>query len=162
MKSTGEVMGIDRKFGSAFARATLASGSKLPLKGTAFISVAEGDKAHAVVIAKRFSSLGFAIIATKGTARAVQEAGVDVRVVNKVAQGSPHAVDLLEKGEIDVVINTSLGKQSILDSRSIRRTALNLAIPYTTTIAGANALVEAIESIGEEPMKVCSIQEYNA
>jgi carbamoyl-phosphate synthase large subunit len=162
MKSTGEVMGIDWTFGRAFARATLASGSKLPQKGTAFISVAEGDKPHAVEIAKRISALGFTIIATKGTADAIGKSGVGVSVVNKVAQGSPHAVDLLEKGEIALVINTSMGKQSILDSRSIRRTALNCGIPYTTTIAAANALVESIESIREGTLEVRSLQEYHA
>ncbi len=162
MKSTGEVMGIDRHFGRAFARATLASGSVLPQKGTAFISVAEADKPHAVELAKRFSALGFAITATLGTATAIRSAGVLVRIVNKVAEGSPHAVDLLEGREISVVVNTSMGKQSILDSKSIRRTALNCGIPYATTIAGANALVDAIESVRGEEMEVRSLQEYNA
>ncbi|MBI3793470.1 MAG: carbamoyl-phosphate synthase large subunit [Nitrospinae bacterium] len=162
MKSTGEVMGIDTKFGRAFARATLASGSKLPTKGTAFISISDNDKRHAVGFAKRLSALGFNLVATKGTADALRAVGLEVKNINKVKEGSPHAVDMMEKGEIAVVINTSMGKQSIFDSQSLRRTALNLGIPYTTTMAAANALVEAVETLRDGELGVCSIQEYNA
>jgi carbamoyl-phosphate synthase large subunit len=162
MKSTGEVMGIDQTFGRAFARATIGSGSRLPVTGTAFLSVTDRDKAHAVKIARAFVALGFGIMATKGTADILTAAGIEVRTVRKVMEGSPHIVDSMEKGEVQIVINTTFGKQAIQDSHSLRRTALNLGIPYTTTIAAARALLDAIQSLNEGEMEVRSLQEYHA
>ncbi len=162
MKSTGEVMGIDRDFGSAFARATIGSGTDIPACGTAFLSVAGNDKQHAVEIAKRLLKAGFRLVATKGTANAITKAGLKATTVNKVKEGSPHIVNLMQKAGVDLVINTTFGKQAITDSYSIRRTALQLGIPYTTTIAGGNAFVDAIESTKKMDMKVTAIQEYHA
>ncbi len=162
MKSTGEVMGIDFNFGRAFARATIGSGSRLPTSGTAFISVAELDKPHAAKIAKGFANLGFSIAATKGTAKIISATGVPVKIARKVLEGSPHIVDMMEQGKIQIVINTTFGKSAILDSYSLRRTALNLGIPYATTIAAADALIEATKSLGEGDMGVTSLQEYHA
>ncbi|MBI5178657.1 MAG: carbamoyl-phosphate synthase large subunit [Nitrospinae bacterium] len=162
MKSTGEVMGIDANFGRAFARATLGSGSRIPRQGTAFISVANMDKPHAPAIARALDGMGFKIAATKGTAAVLAKAGLNVITVNKVMEGSPHIVEKMEKGEIQMVVNTSFGKQSVRDSHSLRRAALNLGIPYTTTIAGANALVEAIRATGEGELEVLSLQEHHA
>ena len=161
MKSTGEVMGIDQKFGSAFARAALGSGSDLPKSGTAFISVAERDKPKAVEISRKLVELGFTLVATRGTANAITDAGIKTAAVNKVLEGSPHIVDLINSGGVQLVVNTTLGKQAIKDSYSIRRTALIEGIPYSTTIAGAQAFLEAIESIRDEEMEVSSIQEYH-
>ena len=160
MKSTGEVMGIDHDFGSAFLRATLASGTKLPTSGKVLLSVAEGDKKHIVHIARDLIALGFKLVATKGTADVISENGMEVERVNKVAQGSPHVVELLESGEIALVINTTHGEQAIKDSYTIRRSALQLAIPYTTTIAGAKANTMAIKTIKNKEMNATPIQKY--
>ncbi|MFQ5431066.1 MAG: carbamoyl-phosphate synthase large subunit [Nitrospinota bacterium] len=161
MKSTGEVMGLDKKFGSAFARAALGSGSDLPKGGTAFISVADRDKTKAVQIAKILAGMGFTLAATRGTANAITAAGIKTAAVNKVLEGSPHIVDMMNDGGVQLVVNTTLGKQAIKDSYSIRRTALLKDIPYSTTIAGAEAFLDAIKSIREEKMEVLSIQEYH-
>ncbi|MDH5541446.1 MAG: carbamoyl-phosphate synthase large subunit [Nitrospinota bacterium] len=161
MKSTGEVMGIDTDFGSAFLRATLASGTKLPTSGKVLLSVADGDKKHIVKIAKNLVELGFELAATKGTADAISEEGVAVQTVNKVAQGSPHVVDMLENGEIVLVINTTHGEKAIKDSYNIRRSALQLSIPYTTTIAGARANTMAIKAIKNREMDATPIQKYH-
>ena len=160
MKSTGEVMGIDRTFGLAFAKAQAASGASLPLKGTAFISVKDEDKPSAVEIARKLSQLGFKIIATKGTAQAIKKAGIDATPVLKVIEGRPHIVDHLTNREVDLVVNTTFGKQAIVDSYSLRRTSLTCAIPYCTTISGAFAAISAIQTLRQQPIDVCPIQEY--
>ena len=162
MKSTGEVMGLDKNFGSAFARAALGSGSDLPKSGRAFISVTKRDKPKAVAIGQLLVDMGFTLVATRGTAQALSGAGIKTETVNKVMEGSPHIVELMNDGGVQLVINTTLGKQAIRDSYSIRRTALILDIPYSTTIAGAEAFLEAIESIRNEEMEVSSIQDYHA
>ena len=141
MKSTGEVMGVGRRFGQAFAKAALAAGADLPFKGHAFVSVRDRDKPEAVEVAGDLRALGFDIVATRGTAGALREAKVKCVVVNKVAEGRPHIVDLLKNGEIDFIVNTTEGKQAIADSYTIRRTALQQGVAYTTTIAGARATV---------------------
>ena len=162
MKSTGEVMGIDWSFGSAFARATLGSGAKIPRGGKAFLSVAAYDKKAAVDVGRGLIGLGFTLVATAGTGAALKEAGLTAEIVNKVKDGSPHIVEMMEAAQIALVVNTTFGKQAILDSQSIRRTALNLNIPYTTTIAGAHSYIAAIKAVGEGEIEVRSLQEYHA
>ena len=159
MKSTGEVMGVGRRFGQAFAKAALASGADLPLKGRAFVSVRDRDKREAVEVAGDLRALGFDIVATRGTARALHEAGVQCTVVNKVAEGRPHIVDLLKNDEIDFIVNTTEGKQAASDSYTIRRTALNHKVAYTTTIAGARATVLAIRE--RRPSDVNRLQDLH-
>ena len=141
MKSTGEVMGVGRRFGQAFAKAALAAGADLPYKGRAFVSVRDRDKPDSVEVADDLRALGFDIVATRGTANVLREAGVKCVVVNKVAEGRPHIVDLLKNGEIDFIVNTTEGGRAIADSYTIRRTALQHGVAYTTTIAGAKATV---------------------
>ena len=147
MKSTGEVMGVGRRFGQAFAKAALAAGADLPFKGRAFVSVRDRDKHVAVEVASDLQALGFGIVATRGTAGVLREAGVKCAVVNKVTEGRPHVVDLLKNGEIDLIVNTTEGKRAISDSYTIRRSALQHGVAYTTTIAGAKATVLAIREL---------------
>jgi len=161
MKSTGEVMGVDRDFPRAFAKAQLGAGLVLPLKGTCFISVKDKDKPAAVLIAKRLLEIGFDLMATGGTANALREAGFPVRHVNKVYQGQPHIVDAMINGEVDLVINTTASSaQTIADSFSLRRTALVQGIPHYTTIPGARAAVEAIAAMQKGTLDVASLQSY--
>ena len=148
MQSTGEVMGIGRTFGEAFAKALLAAGDELPAQGTVFVSVRDGDKHDTVEVSRDLRRLGYDIVATRGTARALDAAGVRCRTVNKVLEGRPHVVDMLKNGEIDMIVNTTEGSQAIADSYTIRRTALQYRVPYFTTMAGARALVEAIRAPG--------------
>ena len=148
MQSTGEVMGIGRTFGEAFAKALLATGDELPAQGTVFVSVRDGDKHDTVEVSRDLRRLGYDIVATRGTARALDAAGVRCRMVNKVLEGRPHVVDMLKNGEIDMIVNTTEGAQAIADSYTIRRTALQHRVPYFTTMAGARALVEAIRAPG--------------
>ena len=147
MKSTGEVMGVGRRFGQAFAKAALASGADLPFKGRAFVSVRDRDKAESIEVASDLRALGFAIVATRGTAHALRAAGVKCAIVNKVAEGRPHVVDLLKNDEIDFIVNTTEGERAIADSYLIRRTALQHGVAYTTTMAGARATLLAIREL---------------
>ena len=147
MKSTGEVMGVGRRFGQAFAKAALAAGADLPMNGRAFLSVRDRDKPEAIAVASDLQELGFSIVATRGTARSLQESGVKCDLTNKVAEGRPHIVDLLKNDEIDFIVNTTEGKQAIADSYAIRRTALQHDVAYTTTMAGARATVLAIREL---------------
>ena len=148
MQSTGEVMGVGRTFGEAFAKALLATGDELPARGSVFVSVRDGDKRATVGVAQDLARLGYEIVATRGTARALTREGVRCASVNKVLEGRPHIVDMLKNGGIDMIVNTTEGKQAIADSYAIRRTALQYGIPYFTTVAGARALVEAIRTPG--------------
>ena len=159
MQSTGEVMGIGRTFGEAFAKALLATGDELPASGTVFVSVRDGDKHDTVGISRELHRLGYDIVATRGTARALEVAGVRCRTVNKVLEGRPHIVDMLKNGEIDLIVNTTEGAQAIADSYTIRRTALQYRVPYFTTVAGARALVEAIRAPGTPAVR--SMQEIH-
>ena len=146
MKSTGEVMGLDVSFERAFAKAQLGAGVKLPEKsGTAFLSVREADKKTAVGVARRLIEMGFSLVATNGTA-AAHHGGRNgrCRTVNKVLEGRPHCVDAIRSGEIQLVVNTANGAQSLADSFDIRRSALTHGVPHYTTIAGARAAVHAI------------------
>jgi len=162
MRSTGEVMGIGESFAEAFGKAMLASGFKLPVDGgTVFVSVRDEDKAAVADVALRLTRLGFSIVATRGTAQVLSRAGVLARVVNKVADGSPHCVDMLKEGQIDLVVNTTSGEQAIKDSYSIRRQTVLSGIAYFTTMAAAAAAVAAIEDSRERALSVCSLQEYH-
>ncbi|VAX21373.1 Carbamoyl-phosphate synthase large chain [hydrothermal vent metagenome] len=160
MKSTGEVMGLDLTFGRSFNKASMAAGYNLPVSGAAFISVIDADKKRAVEVARRLSSLGFSLMATSGTATALQEAGLDVEFVHKVGEGTPTSVEMIAEEKVDLVINTTFGKKSLQDSYTIRRTALTKNVPYQTTIEGAEATVTAIESSKKGDMQVMSLQEY--
>ncbi|NBX73284.1 MAG: carbamoyl-phosphate synthase large subunit [Alphaproteobacteria bacterium] len=160
MKSTGEVMGVDADFAAAFAKAQLGAGMKLPKTGTIFMSVRDEDKHEAARVAKKFVDEGFRLIATRGTAKALQDEGVPVRVVNKVFEGQPHIVDALINGEVALVVNTTEGAAAIADSFSIRRTALMQQIPYYTTITAARAVADAIAAVQKETLEVQSLQGY--
>jgi carbamoyl-phosphate synthase large subunit len=161
MKSTGEVMGIDKSFGRAFAKSQLATGIKLPLTGTAFISVKDSDKPKTLKIAKGLQELGYRILATSGTAEYFNKNSIIVESINKVKEGSPHCVEGIESGEINLVINTVFGEQAIKDSFSLRRGSLNQNLPYCTTISGASALLGALKALIEEDLTITTIQEYN-
>ncbi|NQV56600.1 MAG: carbamoyl phosphate synthase large subunit, partial [Rhodospirillales bacterium] len=168
MKSTGEVMGIDKDFAHAFAKSQLGAGIILPNEGTVFISVKDADKKGALKIARDLIALGFGIIATGGTQSYLAEGGIEVRQINKVLQGHPHCVDAIENGEIQLIINTTEGAQAIADSYSIRRTALTENIPHYTTLTGAAAAVAAIETLGGQGsadfkagLEVASLQSYS-
>jgi carbamoyl-phosphate synthase large subunit len=160
MRSTGEVMGLDENFGLAFAKSQVGAGLRLPLSGTVFVSVKEADKAAAVPPAKQLLEMGFDIIATRGTAKYLQAAGLEVRVVNKVLEGRPHIVDTLKNGAVQLVFNTTEGAQSLADSFSIRRTALQQKVPYYTTMAGAVAATEAIAALRQGALDVRPLQSY--
>jgi carbamoyl-phosphate synthase large subunit len=160
MKSTGEVMGIDWDFGKAYAKAQAAAGNKIPVQGNVFLSVKDKDKPAIFSIAKQLSELGFSLIATRGTAKYLNENGITVKQVNKVKEGSPHILPLLEKGEIHLVINTVGDRASQIDSYSIRRTVLHAGIPYFTTIDGAKATMLAIVSLQKGEMQVTSLKEF--
>ncbi len=160
MKSTGEVMGIDRDFGTAFAKAQLAAGTILPREGGVFISVRDGDKPALLEAARSLVNMGLSIVATTGTAKFFEQHGIPVRVVKKVMEGRPHIVDSMKNGEIQLVFNTSEGVASIRDSFDLRRTALMNKIPYFTTVAGAKAAVRAIEALRGGSLAVSPLQAY--
>src|SRR5690606_19518320 len=160
MKSTGEVMGVGSSFGEAFVKSQLAAGVTLPKSGTAFISVRDQDKTRAVEVARGLNGLGFKIVATRGTAAAIEAAGIPVQVVNKVTEGRPHIVDMVKNGEIDLVINTvEERRNAIADSRTIRTQTLAARVAYFTTIAGARAAVEGMQYIHDGAgLQVYSVQ----
>jgi carbamoyl-phosphate synthase large subunit len=161
MKSTGEVMGIDKDFIHAFIKAQLGSGTSIPTEGTVFVSIKDSDKSKIPPIVLELQNLGFKVVATKGTAEFLKQQGIEVESVNKVLEGSPHIVDFIKDKRIDLIINTTHGKKSILDSFSIRRTALQNKVPCTTTITGARPIVEAIKLLKKNPsLDVFPIQSY--
>jgi carbamoyl-phosphate synthase large subunit len=150
MKSTGEVMGVGETFGEAFVKSQLAAGINLPAKGTVFLSVKGADKPRAVAVARELVSLGFSLVATKGTAAVIEAAGIPVRQVNKVLEGRPHVVDMIKNREIVMVVNTVEEKRSaIKDSATIRTSALQSRVVTYTTIAGAEAAIEGMRSLDE-------------
>ncbi|MGH7369702.1 MAG: carbamoyl-phosphate synthase large subunit [Candidatus Methylomirabilaceae bacterium] len=162
MKSTGEVMGIDREFGLAFSKSQVGASGALPTEGTVFLSVREKDKPLIRPLARQLADMGFRLVATTGTATSLQAAGVAVSPVAKVIDGvRPHIVDRMKSGEIDMVINTPEGQHARLDSYSIRRTAVIMGIPYFTTVAAAQAAVEAIRARRQGKVEVKSLQEYH-
>ena len=160
MKSTGEVMGLDRDFGRAFAKSQLGSGVKLPFEGTVFISVRDRDKPAMIEPARRLIDLGFRLIATGGTAAFLGEAGLGVEIVKKVLEGRPHIVDAMLNGEVQLIFNTTEGAQAISDSFDLRRAALAQELPYYTTVAGARAAVEAIAALRGGTLDVAPLQSY--
>jgi carbamoyl-phosphate synthase large subunit len=163
MRSTGEVMGMGENFGVAFAKACMGANSTLPLKGTAFVSVNDSDKKNAVRVARRLSDLGFRIIATRGTAAVLEDAGVECERVYKVNEGRPNIVDFIKSDEIDLIVNTPLGRASFYDERAIRRAAMQYSVVTFTTLTGANAAASAIEALqGQEKLSVISLQEHHA
>jgi carbamoyl-phosphate synthase large subunit len=160
MKSTGEVMGIDSDFAIAFAKSQLASGTTLPQTGTVFVSVKESDKPHILQAIKDISSYGFSVIATAGTAKFLQENGVEAQRINKVAQGRPHIVDAIVDGDVDLIFNTTEGWQSLKDSASIRKSAVSSRIPYFTTTPASVAAVRAIGALRTTELEVRPLQSY--
>ncbi len=160
MKSTGEVMGLDRDFSRAFAKSQLGAGTDLPRSGTVFISVKERDKAAATDLAGRLRKLGFNLTATSGTQKYMESHGLEVARINKVLEGRPHCEDAILSGEVQLVINTTEGAQAIEDSFSIRRSALMNTVPHYTTIAGAAAAIDAIEALIEGGLEVAPLQSY--
>ena len=161
MKSTGEVMGIDSDFGLAFAKSQIAAGQSLPFSGAVFVSVKDEDKMPLLETIFNLYDIGFRIMATKGTSNYLLEHGISNIAVNKVREGRPHIVDMIKNGEVDMVINTTDNKKAVSESISIRRTALTFNIPYTTTLAGAKATVQAIKSMLKGTLEVKTIQEYH-
>ena len=161
MKSTGEVMGIDSTYGIAFAKAQLAAGQKLPQKGKVFISVKNRDKRSIIFIAKKLWELGFRIVATRGTAKALMQNGVPVDLIFKVLEGRPNVVDLIKNREIALIINTPSGRKPKQDQISIRSEAVAHNIPVITTISGAAASVNGIDALMKEELQVQSLQEYH-
>ncbi len=160
MKSTGEVMGVGESFGEAFVKSQMAAGVTLPKSGVAFISVKAQDKPKAVEVARGLADLGFSILATRGTASAIEAAGIPVQVVNKVAEGRPNIVDMVKNNEIALVINTvEERRNAIADSRHIRTVALASRVTFFTTIAGARAAVEGLQYLRQgDGLKVYSLQ----
>ena len=160
MKSTGEVMGIDREFGKAFAKAQLGANVKLPTSGKVFVSVKDADKKAIIEPVRKLVEAGFQVVSTKGTAAYLRAHGITAEPINKVKEGRPHCVDMIKSDEIALVFNTTFGAQSIIDSFSIRRSALVYNIAYFTTIAGAEAVVDGILALQRENLDVTPLQEY--
>jgi carbamoyl-phosphate synthase large subunit len=160
MKSTGEVMGIDDNLGLALAKSYLAAGSKLPASGNVFISVRDSDKKALVPIAKALVDLGFAILATEGTANYLKDNNVSCEKVNKISQGRPHILDRVKDNDVTWIVNTSFGRRTTEDSYTIRRAALDFHIPYTTTATGAAALVRALKEMQSASVGVNPIQYF--
>jgi carbamoyl-phosphate synthase large subunit len=146
MKSTGEVMGVGRSFGEAFAKAQLGAGVVLPTSGRVFVSVRERDQDSVIEVARMLTELNFEVVSTRGTAEKLSENGIACTPVNKVYEGRPHIVDMIKNDEISLIINTTEGKQAIADSYTIRAAALRHKVSYTTTIAGAKATCMALKS----------------
>jgi carbamoyl-phosphate synthase large subunit len=163
MHSTGEVMGVGATFGEAYGKAMEGAGLALPLSGKAFISVNDSDKGQAVVLARRLTKLGFGLVATYGTANRLREVGLECESVFKVNEGRPNIADLIKQGDIALIINTPLGKTSFYDEQAIRKAALQFNTPCVTTITGAEALVEAINTkLSEKQITVRSLQDIHA
>ncbi len=161
MRSTGEVMGIDRDFGRAYAKSQIAAGQDLPREGTVFVSVKDGDKRGIIMIARGLMDLGFQIVATHGTVKVLERNGIAAKHVFKVGEGRPTVVDLIKNGEIQLVINTPSGKRPKADEVAIRTAALQCNVPIVTTIAGASATVEGIAALIKGALDVRPLQEYH-
>jgi carbamoyl-phosphate synthase large subunit len=159
MKSTGEVMGVGTTFAEAYGKAELGASDEIPSKGTAFVSVRQRDKDQLPALAKKLVTLGFKLVATRGTALAIEESGFEVQMVNKVKEGRPHIVDMIKSDKIDLIINSTEGRQAIVDSSTIRSSAEQHRVYYTTTMAGGNAVCEALNFAGE--IEVRSLQQLH-
>jgi carbamoyl-phosphate synthase large subunit len=162
MRSTGEVIGLDRSFDVAFAKSQLGGGTKVPTSGTVFVSVREDDKPRILDAMKMLSGLGFKIVATGGTARFLEQNGVPAQKINKASEGRPHVVDAIKNGGIQLVFNTTEGAQALADSRSLRRAALLHKVPYYTTLAGAVAAAQGIKAYKGGDLEVRALQDYFA
>jgi carbamoyl-phosphate synthase large subunit len=162
MKSTGEVMGGSTSFGVAFAKAQLSVGQRLPERGTAFVSVNNDDKANLLPIARDLASLGFHLIATRGTAAYLRAYGLEVDVIYKVNEGRPNIADAIVNRKVDLVVNTPLGRESFFDDRTVRRAAMMHPVPCITTLTGAAAAVSAIRALREQGLGVRALQDYYA
>jgi carbamoyl-phosphate synthase large subunit len=160
MKSTGEVMGLDRRFGAAYAKSQLGVGNDLPATGTVFISVRDRDKPAMVELGRLLLEQGYRLIATDGTAAYLRRSGLEVEVINKVHQGRPHVVDRIKDGGIALVLNTTEGRRAIRDSYTLRRAALTHKIPYYTTLPGARAVVQAMTDPAARDLAVAPLQSY--
>jgi carbamoyl-phosphate synthase large subunit len=161
MKSTGEVMGIADSFGLAFAKSQMAAGDAVPMAGTAFISVNDRDHVSVVPIARELKRLKFDLCATRGTAMALEAAGLPCRTVPKISEGRPHALDLIANGGIDLIIATPLGKISRADESEIRRAAIRRHLPVLSTLSAAAAAVRAVRALSDRSLEVRSLQEYH-
>jgi len=161
MRSTGEVMGVSSTFGLAFAKAQLAAGQRLPLKGTVFISVSDHDKRQVTGVAKDLAAAGLKIIATRGTATALRQAGIEVEAVYKVNEGRPNIVDLVKTGKVNLLINTPLGRESFYDEKSIRRAAIRYNVPCITTLSAASAAARGIRAMGGHAPDVAALQDLH-
>jgi len=161
MRSTGEVMGVGANFGEAFAKAQISAGTPLPEKGTVFISVNEHHKPEAVAVARKFAALGFQLVATRGTAAALRAAGLACKIVFKVNEGRPNAVDLLKAGSIQLAVYTTAGAPAFFDEKAIRRSAVTHRVPCITTMSGARAAAEAMAARKRDPIRVWSLQEIH-
>ncbi|MBC8318266.1 MAG: carbamoyl-phosphate synthase large subunit [Desulfobulbaceae bacterium] len=160
MKSTGEVMGLDKSLGLAFAKSQVAAGQSIPSEGTVLFSMRGDDKKTILPVAKQLTELGFSIMGTKGTAQYLNDNGVTCTKINKISEGRPHILDKIQDKQIQWIVNTSRGTRTTEDSYSIRRAALNYHLPYTTTTAGAEFMTMAITTLKKQPMEVKSVQEY--
>jgi carbamoyl-phosphate synthase large subunit len=161
MRSTGEVMGVGVNFGEAFLKAQISAGSPLPDKGTVFISVNDRHKPEAVEVARRFVQMGFALVATRGTAAVLRAAGIASKTVFKVNEGRPNAVDLLKGGSVQLAIYTTTGAPGFADEKAIRRAAVQYRVPCITTMSGARAAVDAVAARKRDPIRVWSLQEIH-
>ena len=160
MRSTGEVIGLDRSFGTAFAKSQLGGGTTVPRGGVVFVSVRDGDKEGILPAVTILRELGFRFLATRGTARFLNRNGVSAQTINKVLEGRPHVVDAIKNGEVQLVFNTTEGAGALSDSRSLRRAALLQKVPYYTTLAGAVAAAEGIRAYRSGDLEVRALQEY--
>jgi carbamoyl-phosphate synthase large subunit len=161
MRSTGEVMGLDKDLGIAYAKSQMAAGSPLPLSGSVFLSVSQAHKAKVVEVGKGFADLGFELVATEGTATVLERAGLKVRRVPKLMEGRPNAIDLLKNREIQLVINTPSGANPRADEIKIRTTAVYTGTPIMTTISGAMAAILGISALKKQGYQVRALQEYH-
>ncbi len=162
MRSTGEVMGIDRNFGAAFAKAQLGAGIDLPKSGAVFISVRDEDKRFVIAHAARLVNLGFQLIATSGTARAIANQGIPVERVFKIHEGRPHVLDLIKNREVRLIVNTPSGRLERSDDRQIRSSAVNFKVPCITTLAAAAATIQGLEWVRRQALGVAPLQDFHA
>ena len=160
MKSTGEVMGLDRDFALAFAKAQLGANVDLPRSGTLFVSVRDEDKARVLPAVKRLADLGFKVLSTSGTTRFLRENGIEAEKINKVLEGRPHIEDAIRNRQVQLVFNTTDGQKAMSDSKSLRLATLMQKVPYYTTMAGAEAVAEAIAALRAGSLEVRPLQGY--
>jgi carbamoyl-phosphate synthase large subunit len=161
MRSTGEAMGIDQDFGRAYAKAQLSANQKIPLSGTVFVTMSDRDKQAIIPVVKDLLAMGFKAIATEGTRKALQEAGLDVALIFKLHEGRPHVLDAIKNSQVQLILNTPSGEEAQADGRLIRRSALTYKVPIVTTIAGAKATAAAIRALQSDPLDVKAIQDYH-